>query len=325
MGVPYLPPSPEEISAVLSGEDLGSSGSPIGDIFAETIKTSGSIQSGNSSIYAGRLSERTLFLGSRTAIEGGTGIYGVVKADTAAKRTYMYYGGTEGSSAICGSSNPTGSASVRAHNSSHATYPDQVTIHGDGGAIVAAFSPTQSSFASPLNLALPDAADIGLGIELAASHTGNAIEVNSNGGSGGDLFKIAADGKLTVAGNVTTDGNITLKPTTGNAVSWGTGNYIGMNTSDNTAYMVAKPGYGFKFVVNNADTALLIDSSSNSTFSGAVLESIASITSADSPYTVATGIRHILADASSGAITINLPAVSGENKRQITVVKTDST
>lgn len=52
------------------------------------------------------------------------------------------------------------------------------------------------------------------------------------------------------------------------------------------------------------------------------------ITNASSPYTVLTSSGNdvlILANASSGAITVNLYAVSGNDGRRVTVMKTDST
>ena len=55
-----------------------------------------------------------------------------------------------------------------------------------------------------------------------------------------------------------------------------------------------------------------------------VRSGIVSITDADSPYTVADDVTSILADATSGTITINLPAVSGENKRNLRIMKVDA-
>lgn len=56
-----------------------------------------------------------------------------------------------------------------------------------------------------------------------------------------------------------------------------------------------------------------------------MISDIAIKTVADSPYTAAGTDRVILCDCTGGNITLNLPALAGALKRQLTVVKTDST
>lgn len=54
------------------------------------------------------------------------------------------------------------------------------------------------------------------------------------------------------------------------------------------------------------------------------IETIASITSADSPYTVPNWQYLIKADATSGAITVNLPTSVSNDAKKIMIIKTDS-
>jgi len=64
------------------------------------------------------------------------------------------------------------------------------------------------------NIVLNPPNTIGIKLNLAAGQTANAIEVNSSGGSGGDRFKVAANGDITVtSSNWPT---ITLLSTSGN-------------------------------------------------------------------------------------------------------------
>lgn len=53
-------------------------------------------------------------------------------------------------------------------------------------------------------------------------------------------------------------------------------------------------------------------------------ERIATITNADSPYTIGS-FSLVLADASAGPVTVNLPVASPELQRRIEIVKTDET
>ena len=52
-------------------------------------------------------------------------------------------------------------------------------------------------------------------------------------------------------------------------------------------------------------------------------EYLVEITDSDSPYT-ASVTRNIFCDATSGAITVNLPTISGNTGRQYTIKKIDS-
>ena len=164
MGVPYLPPSPEEISAILAGEDLGSSGSPIGDIFAGVAE----INAANSWARFRHASS------SAYAISQNSG------------------GDTQ---IACESGNW-----VRVHDGTAYILNIQ---NGKVGIL-------QQTPAAMLDIQANATTDIGLGIELAASHTGNAIEVNSNGETDGSVFKVTPTGQVHASG-IDATGDVTSK------------------------------------------------------------------------------------------------------------------
>lgn len=58
-----------------------------------------------------------------------------------------------------------------------------------------------SSLEAQLHVAAGSASTVGHKIDLASGQTANALEINSYGGSGGDKFKVASDGSVTIGGN----------------------------------------------------------------------------------------------------------------------------
>jgi len=56
----------------------------------------------------------------------------------------------------------------------------------------------------------------------------------------------------------------------------------------------------------------------------AAVDSVVEITNAASPYTALTSTQTLLVDASAGAVTVNLYAVSGNGGKKINIIKTDS-
>lgn len=94
-----------------------------------------------------------------------------------------------------------------------------------------------SSPGSQLDIIASAATTIGQRIKLAASPTANAFEINSNAGSGGDLFAIKAQGQVT--------SSVTLDDATGNEVA----HTINYTTNKATS------GNDTGLVINQTDTA----------------------------------------------------------------------
>ena len=68
----------------------------------------------------------------------------------------------------------------------------------------------------------------------------------------------------------------------------------------------------------------IIETSSSEINTKRSLETIVTITSADSPYTVPSWEYLVKADASSGVITVNLPTAVGNGSKKISIIKIDS-
>ena len=76
---------------------------------------------------------------------------------------------------------------------------------GFGGTTLLTTNPTSTTIHNPTVLedgltVSSDAADVPLTINLAAAQTASAIEVNSDGGSNGNLFRVAANGDASITG-----------------------------------------------------------------------------------------------------------------------------
>ena len=74
---------------------------------------------------------------------------------------------------------------------------------------------------------------------------------------------------------------------------------------------------GIERIWIDKDTGLLWNS-------GGLVLPVASIANADSPYTVTEGDFTILADATDGAVTVALPAVTGQEGRTLNIKKVDA-
>lgn len=62
-----------------------------------------------------------------------------------------------------------------------------------------------------LDITARDATTVGHIIEAASGQTANLLELNSNGGSGGDIFKIASSGIITATNNLSLTGNALIE------------------------------------------------------------------------------------------------------------------
>lgn len=85
------------------------------------------------------------------------------------------------------------------------------------------------------------------------------------------------------------------------------------STSKDTGALVVEGGVGIEKNLNVGGDVRT---------DGAIYANITEVDATDSPYTVASGDHYIIADASGGAITINLPSASTSAGRKIVVVDT---
>lgn len=74
--------------------------------------------------------------------------------------------------------------------------------NGSTGQAKLLVGPSSATAGAQAHVIAADASTVGQIIQLAATPTANALEVNSSSGSGGDLAKIEADGDLDVAGEI---------------------------------------------------------------------------------------------------------------------------
>jgi hypothetical protein len=77
----------------------------------------------------------------------------------------------------------------------------------NGGAFGASSNLTFGTTNTGLSITAASATTVPSRITLAAAHTANAIEINSIGGSGGDLAKVSASGSITSAGQFLASSN----------------------------------------------------------------------------------------------------------------------
>jgi hypothetical protein len=124
---------------------------------------------------------------------------------------------------------------------------------------------------------------------------------------------------------------------TGNGTTWNVGQAgsSGWGDAVNGDFFIGNSTFAgqrtpFITKVGAPDSTLVLDAIGNATFAGDVdvtggyiTRSTATKTNADSPYTVVGADYALFCDATSGSITINLPAASSSTGRTLVVKKTD--
>tara|TARA_R110000868_G_scaffold62962_3_gene189957 strand:- start:10856 stop:12025 length:1170 start_codon:yes stop_codon:yes gene_type:complete len=185
--------------------------------------------------------------------------------------------------------------------------------------------------------------------------TADASQVNQNftdiinGTSDGTKdFSISA---LTVAGTLTANGNVNLGNSSGDdltvtaslasslpiktTASYDIGSatlglralYLGLSTFTTKLATAATSTYTFTLPVAvpaNTKSIMTFDASANATFEHRSIITTVAKVFADSPYTALQTDQTIFCDATSGAITVNLPAAASSTGKVLTIKKTDS-